>query len=100
MALLEKDREETYLKKTVAINPDFKYGWIDLARLEIQKEDYDRALGYLAVAKYIDENDYRYFYYLGLVYKNKGLMTEANKNFEKSLEINPEYSLAKEELEI
>ena len=100
MALLEKDREETYLKKTVAINPDFKDGWIDLARLEIQKEDYDRALGYLGVAKYIDENDYRYFYYLGLVYKNKGLMTEANKNFEKSLEINPEYSLAKEELEI
>lgn len=100
MALLEKDREEAYLKKTVAINPNFKDGWIDLARLEIDKESYDRALTYLGVAKYIDENDFRYYYYLGLVLKNKGLVAEADKNFEKSLNINPDYELAKEELKI
>ena len=100
MALLEKDREETYLKKAVAINPNFKDGWIDLARLEIGKEDYEQALSYLGIAKYIDDNDYRYYYYLGLVLKNKGLTDEAGKNFEKSLNINPDYSLAKEELKI
>lgn len=100
MALLEHDREETYLKKTVAINPNFKDGWIDLARLEIGKEDYEQALSYLGIAKYIDDNDYRYYYYLGLVLKNKGLNEEADKNFEKSLNINPDYSLAKEELKI
>jgi len=100
MALLEHDREEAYLKKTVAINPNFKDGWIDLARLEISREDYDRALGYLGIAKYIDENDYRYYYYLGLVLKGKGLTEEADKNFEKSLNLNPDYSLAKEELKI
>ncbi len=100
MALLEKDREEAYLKKTIAINPNFKDGWIDLARLEINKEDYEQALSYLGVAKYIDDNDYRYYYYLGLILKNKGLTAEADKNFEKSLNINPDYSLAKEELKI
>ncbi len=100
MALLEKDREEAYLKKTVAINPNFKDGWIDLARLEINKEAYEQALSYLGIAKYIDENDYRYYYYLGLVLKNKGLTAEADKNFERSLNINPDYSLAKEELKI
>lgn len=100
MALLEKDREETYLKKAIAINPNFKDGWIDLARLEIGKESYDQALAYLGIAKYIDENDFRYYYYLGLVLKNKGLVAEANKNFEKSLNLNPDYSLAKEELKI
>lgn len=100
MALLEKDREEAYLKKTIAINPNFKDGWIDLARLEINKESYEQALSYLGVAKYIDENDYRYYYYLGLVLKNKGLVAEADKNFEKSLNLNPNYSLAKEELKI
>lgn len=100
MALLEKDREETYLKKAIAINPNFKDGWIDLARLEINKESYDQALTYLGIAKYIDDNDYRYYYYLGLVLKNKGLVAEADKNFEKSLNINPDYSLAKEELKI
>ncbi len=100
MALLEKDREEVYLKKTIAINPNFKDGWIDLARLEINKEAYEQALSYLSIAKYIDENDYRYYYYLGLVLKNKGLVAEADKNFEKSLNLNPNYSLAKEELKI
>ncbi|MBR6722632.1 tetratricopeptide repeat protein [bacterium] len=100
MALLEKDRELAYLKKTLAINPDFKDGWIDLARLEIDKESYEQALTYLGIAKYIDDSDYRYYYYLGLVLKNKGLLADANKNFEKSLNLNPNYELAKEELKI
>lgn len=100
MALLEKDRETTYLKKSIALNPNFKDGWIDLARIEISKEDYDKALSFLGIAKYIDENDFRYYYYLGLVLKNKGLTAEAHKNFEKSLDLNPNYNLAKEELSI
>lgn len=100
IAILEKDREEAYLKKTLAINPNFKDGWIDLARLEINKDSYDKALSYLSVAKYIDDSDYRYYYYLGLILKNKGLTAEANSNFEKSLNINPDYQLAKEELNI
>ena len=100
MALLEKDREETYLKKAVAINPKFKDAWIDLARLAISKEDLDKALSFLNIAKYIDENDFRYYYYFGLVLKNKGMVAEANKNFNKSLNINPNYKPAKEELSI
>ena len=100
MALLEKDREIAYLKKAIAINPEFKDGWIDLARTEIGKDNYDKALSFLGVVKNIDENDFRYYYYLGLVLKNKGLTAEANKNFVKSLNLNPNYSLAKEELSI
>lgn len=100
MALLEKDREEVYLKQSIAINPNFKDGWIDLARLEIDKESYEQALSYLSIAKYIDENDYRYYYYLGLVLKGKGLDTEAKANFERSLKLNPDNLLVKEELNI
>lgn len=100
MALLEKDREEAYLKRTIAVNPNFKDAWIDLARLEINKEAYDQALTYLGIAKYIDDSDYRYYYYLGLILKNKGLIADAERNFEKSLNINPDYELAKEELKI
>lgn len=100
MALLEKDREVAYLKKTLAINPNFRDAWVDLARLEIGANSYERALSYLGVAKYIDENDHRYYYYLGLVLKNKGLAADAKLNFEKSLNLNPEYQLAKEELNI
>lgn len=100
MALLEKDREVTYLKKALAINPEFTDGWIDLARVEISKDNFDKALSFLGTAKLIDESNFRYYYYLGLVLKNKGLTAEANKNFEKSLNLNPDYSLAKEELSI
>lgn len=100
MALLEKDREVTYLKKAVAINPNFSAGWIDLARISINQEDFDKAQTFLGIAKYIDETDFRYYYYLGLVLKNKGLTADARKNFEKSLDLNPDYDLAKEELSI
>ena len=61
MAILEKDREEAYLKKTVAINPKYNDGWLGLALLEIKRENYDKALSYLSIAKYIDENNYKYY---------------------------------------
>ena len=34
------------------------------------------------------------------ILKNKGLTAEANKNFEKSLNLNPNYQPVKEELQI
>lgn len=100
MALLDKSREYEYLKKSLAINPKFKEAWIDLARVEIDKNNFDNASNYLAIAKYIDENDFRYYYYQGLVYKNKGLPADAKRCFRKSLKLNPNYTPAKEELNI
>jgi len=100
MALLEKDREIAYIKKALSINPDFTDGWIDMARISMSKNNFDDANSFLNIAKYIDDNNYRYYYYEGLILKNKGLVAEANKNFQKSLELNPDYDLPKEELNI
>ena len=100
MALLDKQREVAYLKKSVAINYKFKDGWIDLARVEIENNRFDDALFYLANAKYIDENDFRYYYYQGLIYKNKGLTADAKRSFMKSSKLNPDFAPAKEELGI
>lgn len=100
MALLDKSREVTYLKKSIAINYDFKDGWIDLARCSIENNDFDEASRYLSVVKYIDESDFRYYYYQGLIYKNKGLTSDAIRSFQKSLKLNPSYTPAKEELSI
>lgn len=100
MALLEPDRELEYLKKAISINPDFKDAWIDLARAEIKRNKLDLALSYLGAAKYIDDSDYRYYYYLGMIFKNKGLTAQANENFEQSHKLNPDYDLAKKELNI
>ena len=78
----------------------FKDAWIDLARVEIQRQNFIEAKKYLGVANYIDENDFRYYYYQGLIAKAEGFTKDANVNFQKSLKLNPDYSPAKEELSI
>ena len=100
VALKDKSKELAYLKKSVAINMSFKDGWIDLGRVEIERSNFDLAKKYLSIANYIDENDFRYYYYQGLVCKNQGLADEANSNFKKSLSLNPDYLPAKKELSI
>ena len=100
VALYDKSKEKDYLKKAVAINRDFKDGWIDLARIEIGLKNYNNAKEYLSIANYIDENDFRYYYYQGLIFKAEGFKDDANYNFKKSLLINPDYAPAKEELSI
>ncbi len=100
MALFEKDREIPYLKKSISINLNYKDAWIDMARVEIEKKNLSQAKVYLAIAGSIDENDFRYYYYQGLIAKAQGLEKDANANFQKSLKLNPDYSPAKEELNI
>lgn len=100
MALIDKTREIEYLKKSIAINYNFKDGWIDLARTQIEANKFDNATYYLSIAKFLDENDYRYYYYMGLVYKNKGLTADAKRSFMKSTKLNPQFKPAKEELSI
>lgn len=100
VALIDKDREVAYLKKALAINGALKDAWIDLARVEIEKQNFSQAKKYLIIVGYIDENDFRYYYYQGLIAKAQGFTKDASNNFEKSLRINPDYKPAKEELSI
>lgn len=100
IGLFDKSKELAYLKKSVALNPYFIDGWIDLARCEIERQNFATAHQYLAVANYIDENDFRYYYYQGLMYKHQGNLNEAVYNFKKSLILNPDFTPAKEELSI
>ena len=100
VALQDKSKEVSYLKKAVAINMNFADAWIDLGRVEVERQNFNKAKKYLSVANYIDENNFRYYYYQGLICKNQGQKSEAIYNFKKSLSINPEYQPAKEELSI
>ena len=84
----------------MAINLKFIDGWLGLAKYSIEKNNVKSASKYLEIVKYIDENDFRYYYYQGLVYKAKGLHQDANYYFRKSLAINPNNELAKKELGI
>lgn len=98
IALNDKSKELAYLKKAISINPNFKDAWIDLGRYAIEHQNFRDAKKYLAIANYIDENDFRYYYYQGLLAKKQG--RDGSDYFKKSLTINPDYQPAKEELEI
>ncbi len=100
VALKDKSKELAYLKKAIAINMNYKDAWIDLGRVAIERRNYADASVYLGVANYIDENDFRYYYYQGLIAKNQGMKQDAVQYFKKSLAINPDYQPAKEELSL
>lgn len=103
VALLDKpvDKEKSviYLKKTLAVNPLYENAWIELAKTEIDKGNYDIAAKYLSNAFYIDENDFRYYYYQGLVNANSGDFTQAQYNFKKSLKLNANFADAQTALD-
>ena len=100
IALKDKSKELAYLKKAIAINMNYDEAWIDLGRVAIEQQNYSEASKYLSIANYIDENNFRYYYYQGLVAKNQGMKQDAVQYFKKSLAINPDYRPAKEELNL
>lgn len=102
VALLDKSnkvKETIYLKKALAINPLFEAGWVDLARIEIDKGNFEIAQKYLANAFCIDENDFRYYYYQGLVNVNLENATQARYNFMKCLKLNKNFPDAQKALD-
>lgn len=100
VAMTDATRKLEYLKKAVAIDSNFTEGWLELGKMMIDAQNYSTARKYLAIAKYIDENNFRYYYYQGLVCKAQGLAQDAIYNFKKSLALNPDFQPAKEELSI
>lgn len=79
IALSDPNSELAYLKKSVAINPNFKDGWIDLSRLMIENGNLVQAKKYLENAYYIDENDFRYYYYQSLLLKKTEELNKIEK---------------------
>ncbi len=101
IALMDREDKEKfiiYLKKALAINPMFKDAWVELAKVEIDKGNFNLTQQYLANVFYIDENDFRYYYYQGVVNYNLGDYTQAKFNFKKSLKLNPSNKEAQDAL--
>lgn len=102
VALLNKDDSEKqtiYFKKALAINPLFQDAWIDLAKINIDKGNYELAQQYLSNAFYIDENNFKYYYYQGLLNVNSSNFNQAKFNFKKCLKLNPGFNDAQKALE-
>ncbi|MFI3299922.1 MAG: tetratricopeptide repeat protein [Candidatus Gastranaerophilales bacterium] len=100
IALKDQSKEVSYLKKAIAINLQFNDAWLELGRVAFEQGRYNEAHKYLSVAKYIDENDFKYYYYQGLLYKKQGMQADATQSFKRSLILNPDYEPTKKELKI
>ncbi|HNW25685.1 MAG TPA: tetratricopeptide repeat protein [Candidatus Gastranaerophilaceae bacterium] len=98
LGLLNENNSEEYFKQSLSINPMFKQAWIELAKGSISRQNYDDAKKYLSNAFCIDENDFRYYYYQGLVEKNTGNGAQAEYNFKKCLKLKSDFEPAKNEL--
>ncbi len=98
LGLLEETDAEKYFKQSLSINPMFKEAWIELAKISVSRQNYDDAKKYLSNAFCIDENDFRYYYYQGLVEKNTGNCAQAEYNFKKCLKLKADFEPAKKEL--
>lgn len=79
VGLSNPDIELSYLKKAVAINPNYSDAWIDLSRIMIENGNYTQAKKYLENAYYIDGNDFRYYYYQSLLMKKLNELNSINK---------------------
>lgn len=98
VAMLDKNKRAIYLKKALAVNPLYENGWIELAKTEIDNGSYEIAQKYLNNAFYIDEKDFRYYYYQGLVDSNLRNFPQAELNFKKCLKLNANYKDAQDAL--
>ncbi len=100
IAMLEPYKQLTYLKKALALNIIYVDAWLGLARYEIMRDNINLAQDYLSTAYYIDQNDFRYYYYQGLIYKNKDDIQTASSFFKKCLKLNPNCIEAQKELNL
>ncbi len=100
IAMAEPFKQLAYLKKALALNIMYIDAWFGLARHELSRDNFAIAQDYLSNAFYIDQNDFRYYYYQGLLYKNQDDVTTASIYFKKCLKLNPNCAEAQKELNL
>ncbi|MBI2486413.1 MAG: tetratricopeptide repeat protein [Deltaproteobacteria bacterium] len=88
-------------KKAIEVDPDFGNPYNDIGAYLIELERYDEAIPWLERATLAKRYEPRYYphYNLGRVYLIKGMIKKALEEFQKALEIYPDYPLAKEAID-
>ncbi|MDI6640735.1 MAG: tetratricopeptide repeat protein [Elusimicrobiota bacterium] len=87
------------MKKEKPLKSDKIYAdLIEAGKFYFVNTKFDKAIEEFKKALKFNPNDPEIYYNLGLAYESKGELDEARKMYEKAVEINPNYSLAKEHL--
>jgi tetratricopeptide (TPR) repeat protein len=88
-------------KKAIEVDPDFGNPYNDIGAYLIEKELFNDAIPWLEQAIKAKRYESYHFphYNLGRCYMAQGLMKRALEEFEKALEIAPNYTLARDAIE-
>jgi Tfp pilus assembly protein PilF len=88
-------------KHAIEIDPDFGNPYNDIGAYLIDLDRFDEAIPWLEQAMTAKRYEPRHFPYfnLGRVYLAKGMINRARELFQKSLAIEPRYTLARQALE-
>lgn len=84
-------RADDYLPKVISTDITNNDIWLGLANLAIKDNNYKMAETYLNNSYYIDENNFKYYYYLSLVLNAKGDNEKANQSMIKCIRLNSDY---------
>ena len=88
-------------KRAIEVDPDFGNPYNDIGAYLIDLGRHDDAIPWLEQAIAAKRYEPRHFPYfnLGRVYLAKGMITRARELFQKSLDIEPRYALARQAIE-
>lgn len=84
-------RADDYLPKVISVDIANNEIWLGLANLAIKDENYSMAETYLKNSYYIDENNFKYYYYLSLVLKAKGDVLKSEQSLVRCMKLNSDY---------
>jgi len=84
-------RVDYYLPRVAAIDLSNNDIWLGLAKYAIKDGNYKMASTYLNNSYYIDENNFKYYYYLSLLLRAKGDIDLAERSLARCAEINADY---------
>ena len=85
-------RVDYYLPRVASIDLSNNDIWLGLANHAIKDGNYTMAITYLNNSYYIDENNFKYYYYLSLVLRAKGEEDLANRSLLRCADINADYA--------
>jgi len=85
-------RVDYYLPRVASIDLSNNDIWLGLANIAIKDGNYTMAATYLNNSYYIDENNFKYYYYLSLLLRAKGDVEAANLSLMRCASINADYA--------
>ena len=91
LALLNPEKAEYYLKKALSFNVNFASGYEKLCDIYIDREYFNMARNYINNLQYIDENDFKYYYYQSKIESAMGNTDKADFFLEECEKAEPNY---------